>query len=118
MIRKNTFCFVALTVITTVALPTYIWAAVPGNLLENGSFEVYEKDPSTWSIAGRVDFSLGVGNTDIENNSSGINNPGNKFGEVVRQGKETDDLTHFFGEVIGYHPQKPKGKENSSGHYC
>jgi choice-of-anchor C domain-containing protein len=65
MINKNTFCFVALTVITTVTLPAYIWAAVPGNLLENGSFEVYEKDPSTWSIAGRVDFSLGIGNTDI-----------------------------------------------------
>jgi len=46
-------------------LPTHVLATVPGNLLDNGSFETYAKDPSTWSVSGAIDFNLGPGNTDI-----------------------------------------------------
>ena len=36
-----------------------------GNLLQNGSFETYVKNPSTWSTPNIVDFYLDIGNTDI-----------------------------------------------------
>ena len=35
------------------------------NLLQNGSFEEYAKNPSTWSSPNIVDFYLDIGNTDI-----------------------------------------------------
>jgi choice-of-anchor C domain-containing protein len=38
---------------------------VKGNLIENGSFESYTKDPGAWSVGGAIDFNLGPGNTDI-----------------------------------------------------
>lgn len=64
MIKKNTLKLVMLVAIVTV-LMTYSAQEVKGNLIENGSFEIYTKDPSTWSVAGAVDFNLGIGNTDI-----------------------------------------------------
>jgi choice-of-anchor C domain-containing protein len=37
----------------------------PPNLIQNGSFEEYAKDPSTWGFPGVVDFDVDIGNTDI-----------------------------------------------------
>ena len=52
--------------IVAIALPaTHPVQAVANNLIQNGSFETYAKAPGTWSIPDRVDFDLGVGNTDI-----------------------------------------------------
>ncbi len=64
MIKKNTGRFVVLTAGLAV-LMTCSAQAVKGNLIENGSFETYTKDPATWTMPGRVDLNLEVGNTAI-----------------------------------------------------
>jgi len=64
MIPKNTRRLVVLVVVAIV-LTAYSTQVVKGNLLENGSFETYTKNPSTWTMPGRVDLNLEVGNTAI-----------------------------------------------------
>ena len=64
MIKKSTLRFVILMAVATV-MTTYSAQVVEGNLLENGSFEIYTKDPGTWTFPGRVDLGLEVGNTAI-----------------------------------------------------
>jgi len=64
MIKKNTLRFVVFMAVATV-LTTCSTQVVEGNLLENGSFETYTKNPSTWTMPGRVDLNLEVGNTAI-----------------------------------------------------
>ena len=64
MIEKNTLKFVVLVAVIA-GLTTYSTQVVKGNLIENGSFETYAKDPGTWTFPDRVDLGLDVGNTDI-----------------------------------------------------
>ena len=56
---------IALTVTAAILLPAQPAAAA--NLIQNGSFETYAKDPGTWSQPNIIDFDPGVGNTDIAN---------------------------------------------------
>ena len=65
MIRTNTLSRRWNVFLVGAVLLTHSAAAMAGNLIQNGSFEIYAKDESVWSIPGRVDFDLGVGNTDI-----------------------------------------------------
>ena len=65
MIRTNTLWRRWSVFVIGAALLTHSAVAMAGNLIQNGSFETYAKDESTWSIPGRVDFDLGIGNTDI-----------------------------------------------------
>jgi len=67
MFKKKKIWIVTLT-LAVVILPTvYLAAGETDNLLQNGSFETYSKDPSTWTFPGRVDLNLEVGNTKIAN---------------------------------------------------
>lgn len=65
MFNKKTICLVILTLVA--AMPVYLTAGEMDNLLQNGSFETYSKDPGTWTFPGRVDLNLEVGNTKIAN---------------------------------------------------
>ncbi|MFQ6035441.1 MAG: hypothetical protein ACE5NM_06280, partial [Sedimentisphaerales bacterium] len=65
MVKKNSFWCLILMVTAAIMLPAHLAAAETANLIQNGSFETYAKDPSTWSVAGVIDFNLDVGNTDI-----------------------------------------------------
>ena len=65
MFKKNTFWLVVLTLAIAISLPAYLAASETENLIQNGSFETYAKDPGVWSVAGAIDFDLDVDNTDI-----------------------------------------------------
>ena len=67
MFKKKKIWIVTLTLTTVISLPAYLAAGEIDNLLQNGSFETYSKDPSTWTFPGRVDLNLEVGNTKITN---------------------------------------------------
>jgi len=67
MFNKKTICLLVLTIVSIILPPEYLAAGETGNLLQNGSFETYSKDPSTWTFPGRVDLNLEVGNTKIAN---------------------------------------------------
>ena len=52
--------------VSIVALAVVLgFSGARANLIQNGSFETYAKDPSTWSTPNIVDFYLDIGNTDI-----------------------------------------------------
>jgi len=65
MVKKKMFHLPLLTATAVVLLSTHAAVSVAGDLIQNGSFETYAKDPATWSVAGAIDFNLGPGNTDI-----------------------------------------------------
>jgi len=67
MFKQNNIWLVVLTLITVISLPVYLAAGETDNLLQNGSFETYSKNPNTWTVPGRVDLNLEVGNTEIAN---------------------------------------------------
>jgi len=64
MVSRNTSWF-AVLIVAIVFPTTHPAQAQADSLIQNGSFETYAKAPGTWSIPNRVDFDLGVGNTDI-----------------------------------------------------
>jgi hypothetical protein len=65
MFKKSKIWLVMLTLAAAITLPAYLAAGETDNLLQNGSFETYTKNPNTWTMAGHVDLDLGIGNTDI-----------------------------------------------------
>jgi choice-of-anchor C domain-containing protein len=67
MFKQKKIWIVTLTLAVVISLPAYSAADETDNLLQNGSFETYSKDPSTWTFPGRVDLYLEVGNTNIAN---------------------------------------------------
>jgi len=67
MFKQKTTWLVVLTIVTAISLPAYLAAGETDNLLKNGSFETYSKNPNTWTFPGRIDLNLEVGNTKIAN---------------------------------------------------
>ena len=63
MFKKKSIWLVVLILVTTMS--AYLAAGETDNLLHNGSFETYSKDPSTWTFPSRADLGLEVGNTAI-----------------------------------------------------
>jgi len=67
MFKKKKIWIVTLTLAAVISLPVYLAAGEMDNLLQNGSFETYSKNPDIWIFPGRVDLNLDVGNTEIAN---------------------------------------------------